>query len=621
MKLLLLLLCFVPNLLFAQNIGFPGSLYSRAERSHFTETSLHSDVMQFVQTLADESQWVQLETLGTSKLGKEIPLVIMANPRITSPEEALVSGKPVFYIQANIHGGEVEGKEAVMQIMREIAFENLGYLLDNQILLFCPLFNPDGNDALGPNNRPNQDGSPRLTGQRSNGEGYDLNRDGLKLETLEVKALVANVINRWNPLMFVDLHTTNGTWHGYSITYAPGLATAGHPGVQEYLDEEVLPYVTEKVRERAGYDTFYYGDFYEYPPKKFHGMYPEPRYLTNAMALKNRLAILVETFSHDRFERRVSANVSFILTLLEYTNTNASSITDLIVRINRDVITQIEEFGGTFHRGVQFGVKEPGVTGPLLTYEVSGGKRTGRRVWYPSVEMLFSYQAVRSSTVPKAYLFPAELTAVAAKLQEHGIIVGTLGETASFQGEEFSVIRLNRTSQSYQGHYRASLDGNFESAYRSFPAGTYYVDMAQPYAFLIFYLLEPEADDGLVHWNYFDDFLEARNVGANPVPFPVFKVLQGGSLISEEQLGLISRIFPNPVSDQVYVTLARDTRQPVSVWLTDGLGQILLRKDLPAGTEKTMLDVRSISAGIYTLMLESGNQVTHHRLIVGGKDE
>ena len=472
--------------------------------------------MSFVQFLSAQSDLAHLEIIGTSKEGRDIPLVVMASPGISTPEQAQTSGKPVIYIQANIHGGEVEGKEASMILMREMAFGKKRYLLENQILIFCPIFNADGNDALSPNNRSNQDGSPIEAGERYSGEGYDLNRDGLKLESIEGIAMTENIILRWDPLMFVDLHTTNGTWHGYSLTYAPGLNTAGHPGTTRYLMEELFPEVTEKVRERSGLDTYLYGNFSEFPPRTYNGMIPQPRYITNALALRNMLTILIETFAHDRFERRILSNTAWLTSLFEFTNDNAQGVKSMIDGFKNEVVQEITNSGGQAVRGVKFQRAQLGPRSDLLVYEtetnidqfgIERDRRTGRRYWVSGVKKMLSVEVLKEAKVPLAYVFPAELSNVADKLRQHGIPVEELGSSRSFSGEEFTVTNFNQASNIYQGHRLTTISGSFNSAQKSFPAGSFYVDLHNPLAYLTFYLLEPEADDGLTVWNYFDDYL------------------------------------------------------------------------------------------------------------------
>src|SRR5256885_5303839 len=99
-----------------------------AERTNYAATSSTADVGAFLDSLALAGAPVRVSELGSSALGKPIYFVIASDPTVTSPDEAAASGKLVVYLQANIHGGEVEGKEAVLALLRELAGARPGLL-------------------------------------------------------------------------------------------------------------------------------------------------------------------------------------------------------------------------------------------------------------------------------------------------------------------------------------------------------------------------------------------------------------------------------------------------------------------------------------------------------------
>ena len=296
------------------------------ERTAYARTSTHAEVLETLDNLTRDNELVHREIMLVTRDGREIPVLIVADPPVTTPAEANNSGKPVIYIQGNIHGGEVEGKEAIMILLRDILYGDKAHLLDNQIIALAPIYNADGNDQMSENSRPNQELSPVMTGERFS-HGYDLNRDGMAAETPETQGLYRNVLQRWDPQLFVDMHTTNGTWHGYSLTYSPSYHSAGDPATTDYTMNVMLPAVNLAVKEKFDLDFFLFGDFTleQWPPTEFRTFHHAPRYLTNMIGLRNRMAILSETFSHDRFYKRIhSANV-FIEEILEYTNQHGAN--------------------------------------------------------------------------------------------------------------------------------------------------------------------------------------------------------------------------------------------------------------------------------------------------------
>ncbi len=521
----------------AQKIGYPDELLTRAEKSLYQETSLSEDVSSFIRVLTESCSFASSETIGTTKEGRPLEIVIFSEPMLTNAQEAKETGKPVIYIQGNIHAGEVEGKETLLKIMRDIAFGTRKDLIKNQTVIFCPNYNPDGNNRLG-NTRRSQEGSPLLTGERASGEGYDLNREGMKAEALELKALLEKVIIPWDPVLFVDLHTDNGSWHGYAVSYAPAYLSAGDPEPTRYTSEELFPVVSKKVNDRSGIPVFWHGylRMREGQQSTFTAYSHLPRYMVNYMGLRNRMAILSETFAHDRFEKRVLSNYLLVTSILEYTNEHGQEMLDLVMKADEETINQIKHNAGTFEKGVRYErspvgdtidmlIRETRPVGPATTGRRQRVEGTGKVSWISNVLHLKDFSPTISSKVPRGYVYPAELTEVTRKLKQHGIKLVELNKKMKLEGDKFHISEFKQSErESYGGHKTVKLEGEFKSGKSTFPKGSIYVDMAQPLAWLAFYLLEPQADDGLVFWNYFDEYLIENKVEKGSLAFPVLKI-------------------------------------------------------------------------------------------------
>jgi len=519
----------------AQDGGFSEAMMTAAELSNYERTSTFAEVLSVVDALQASSDLVHRETLLTSLEGKNVPLLVLADPMVRTPEDARDSGKLVVYVQGNIHGGEVEGKEASLIAMREILYGDKRHLLEKQIVLFLPVYNSDGNDQMSDDSRPSQEMSPLLAGQRT-AHGYDLNRDGMIIDTIETAALYENVIQPWDPDLFVDLHTTNGTWHGYSLTYAPSYHTAGDAAPSDYTADIMLPAIRESVKEKYNLEFNWYGgfDYRDWPPTELRTYHHAPRYLVNNMGLRNRMAILSETFAHDRFYKRVHAANAFVNEILEYSNRHASEIREINRQADARVVEQIEQNAGSYQNGVQFemvALEEPLdlLSYKYIPYTADDGSqkflRSSEIVEIKGVQNFNAFEAIRSATVPVAYVFPAELEVLAAKLEQHGVEVDRLAQDQQFNGESFKITEIGKQNFVQNNHRNSRLLGSFESESKAFAAGDYYVAMNNRLANLIFYLLEPEADDGLAYWNMFDDHLERELENATVVDYPVFKVL------------------------------------------------------------------------------------------------
>lgn len=354
--LFVLIYCFSLQIT-AQQKPWPNELITVPVKSNYQKTSTYADVISYINALQKRSDLLHLEYLGTSKEDKNIPLVVLANPKISNPEEAKASGKAVLYVQGNIHAGEVEGKEIVLQLMRDILLGDKKHLLENQILVFAPIYNTDSNDKMKKGRRPSQEDSPIEVGIRANSQGLDLNRDGIKMEAFETKGLMKNVLNKWQPELLVDLHTTNGTWHGYGITYAPSYHYAGEKAPYDFTWDVLFPEVTKNIDKNYKVKIGPYGYYSTrqgWPPTSIYTYNHHPRYLVNQMGLRNKMGILSESFAHDRFYERMNGTYGFVAEILEFTNKNAKKIMHINQQAEKDAINNVLNNAGKVQKGVRF---------------------------------------------------------------------------------------------------------------------------------------------------------------------------------------------------------------------------------------------------------------------------
>ncbi len=233
---------------------------TRAELTNYEQTSRYDDVIRFCDELGKLSPLVRVDTFGKSEEGRNLPLLILSDPPITSRSDAVRAGKPVIFVMANIHAGEVEGKEASLDVARRLATGDLKPVLKNLVVLIAPIYNADGNEKISPANRTAQNGPVAGVGTRENAKGLDLNRDFMKLESAEAKSLV-RLFNTWDPHLTVDLHTTNGSYHGYHLTYAPALNPNTSPQLIRFSREIMLPQIAGAVEKKHKFRTYYYGNF------------------------------------------------------------------------------------------------------------------------------------------------------------------------------------------------------------------------------------------------------------------------------------------------------------------------------------------------------------------------
>ena len=505
---------------------------TRAERTNYLETSTYADVVQFLDSLQKAGLPVSIGVLGRSTEGREIPFAIASRPLVHTAEEARRLGRPIVYVQANIHAGEVEGKEALLSLVRDLLAEQHPNALDSIVLVAVPIYNADGNEkfAAQSRNRTEQNG-PEMVGERSNGQGLDLNRDYIKAEAPETRASLA-AFNAWDPDVFVDLHTTDGSFHGYALTYAPPLAPVGLASA--FTRDSLLPVLRARMRTRHSFETFDYGNFNETysdssadTTTRAWATYDQrPRFGTNYVGLRGRIAILSEAYSHDPFERRIRSTYAFVREILSLAAERSASLAALgrataggpmpgarvavRARLTSTPFTAIVP-AEELQRTGDSSLTEPGVP--------RGQRRTGR---YRSLSLTIydRFEPALWVELPVAYALDPSRTDVQQALLVHGIVVERLRAPTMIDAAVFTVDSVTRSRRIFQGHYESRVWGRWETVRRALPTGTLVVPTSQSLGVLAAYLLEPESEDGLVTWNFFD--AELRR-GAE---FPVTRIPQ-----------------------------------------------------------------------------------------------
>jgi dipeptidyl-peptidase-4 len=485
-------------------------LLTAAEKSGYRATSHYQDVVDFCTQLAKRSPVVRLGELGTSFEGRKLPLLILADPPVATPEEAKQSNKLVVYAQGNIHAGEVDGKEALLMLARELATAKERPLLKDLIIVFAPIFNADGNERFSKTNRPGQVGPEEGMGIRQNAQGLDLNRDFVKLESPEVRSLV-RFLNKWDPAVVIDTHTTNGSYHRYTITYEGPRCPAGDDRIVTLVRDELFPDVGRRLEKHGGYKSYFYGNFSP-DHTQWQTVPATPRYGIHYVGLRNRIAILSESYSYAPYRERILATRDFVRSILEYTAENQAKIRRLLTEA-RGRAARPESSKGVPAGDIVLRYKAVPVGGPAKLLGFVEEQKNGKHVATNQpreydVRYIGGCEPTLSIRKPYAYLFPPAWTKVVENLQRHGIEVEELREDIELPVEIYRIEKVNRAERSFQNHRTVSVETAVRSETARVPAGTILVRTAQPLGTLAAYLLEPQAEDGLCTWNFFDDSLK-----------------------------------------------------------------------------------------------------------------
>jgi hypothetical protein len=501
------------GILMAQAPSGAGALQTRPERTGFTETSHYDDVVAFMAAAAKAApNLIHVTTFGKTVEGRLLPLAVVGAADAT-PDAVRRTGKLRVHIQANIHAGEVEGKESAQILLRELAEGKHADWLRSMVLIIEPIYNADGNEKFALDNRGRQHGPMAGQGQRPNAQGLDLNRDHMKLDSPEARAFV-KLMNDYDPQVSMDLHTTNGTRHAYYLTYSPPLNPATDPAIVDLLRKDLLPAVTKAIKTKYDWDYYYYGTVEgrgaagtpeERGWKSFDS---RPRFNNNYIGLRNRVAILSEAYAYATFEDRIKATNRFVEEVLNYASAHAAEIKRLTAEADsRKVVGTKLALRAELERAPE--LVEILLGDVIEEKNPNDGHIMDRRADVRKPERMPEYGTFRATDterVPAVYYVPGNLTAAIEHLQAHGIKTAPLATATTVRVEEFQITG-NEVGREFQGHKERTIAGSWVATERQLPAGTLRVDMTQPLARLAFYLIEPRSDDGLVDWNLLEDAL------------------------------------------------------------------------------------------------------------------
>jgi dipeptidyl-peptidase-4 len=520
------------------NGKWPARLLTVPEKTNFERTAMTMDVIEFIDALRWNSDKVHVFSVYTSPLRKICPAIVLASPRVTTPEEAAKSGKTVVYLQGNIHPYEMEGKESLLILAREILLGKLTPLLDRLIIIICPNFNVDGNDMVSFG-----EGTPHLVGSGNNSQNLNLNRDAVRVDTVEVQGLYRTIFNRWDPTLIFDAHLMGRVQHGYANGYIHSTVPAASPEPRDYVFDKLFPAVREATRKNFGLEVFTHsGTDNTWPPTIWgpgEAIWSnEAKFVANAYGLRNRMSILAETPGHESFERRIYAHVALMTEVLRYAAAHGQEMKEVCRRADAAVVEAVrtKAESGELRNFVAGKYESYGKIDILMYRERNAnelipgtsvrGKMATHMLGEPElvkgVEFMAKAVGTASATVPRGYLIPAELDFIAEKLRTHNVKVEVLTKPIKVSGEEFVIDKIGQGRG--DGYAMIKLDGGFaKSPVKEFPAGTFRVDMAQPMANVAFYMLEPQAADGFVGSGVFDAVFKSLGAGTRSIVYPVYK--------------------------------------------------------------------------------------------------
>ncbi len=478
---------------------------------------------------------LRLDRFGTSGEGRELTVAVVSKDGLFEPGAARGAGRVVVLVQNCIHAGEPDGKDACLALVRDLLEDpSLAEVLDRVVVLVIPVYNVDGHERRSEFHRFNQNG-PVPAGWRANGTNLNLNRDYLKADAPETRALLG-LLRRWEPDFFVDDHVTDGADFQYDITFALDTTPDVYPGTSEWLRDVVAPELVRGAQD-AGHLAFPGPVFLIDDTDPARGLAfneDPPHFSTGYMILENRPSLLVEMHMLKDYRTRVTGNYALLASLLRTIQRDA----DRLRTLNRDADRAAERLGidGPNADPFPLVIAKSGTTEsvPFLGYEyerlrsdVSGGYA----VRYSHVPDNEAIPVERGATVavsvrpPLAYILPPSWTEVIDVLAAHGVAIDRTSATWTGTVERYRCGGMRWPPRPFEGRFPILRGGNVEDAFgtfgtctlssepMTFPAGSAVVRLGQRLAKVAIHWLEPEAPDSALRWGFFHAIFEQKESG------------------------------------------------------------------------------------------------------------
>ncbi|MFZ4707141.1 MAG: M14 family metallopeptidase [Bacteroidales bacterium] len=487
------------------------------EKSGGKETPRYDKTVDYCKILDKASPMLTYTSFGKSPQGSDLPLLIADQDGLCDPTAIRKKGRIILLVQACIHAGEPDGKDAGLMLLRDIAFGGKSALLKNVSILFIPIFNVDGHERFGPYNRINQNG-PKEMGWRVTAQNLNLNRDFMKADTPEMQAWL-KLYNTWLPEFFVDCHVTDGADYQYKITYA--LETFGNmdKGLTDWTRDVFETQITKEMLAK-GYPMLPYVEFRNWHDPRsglVTGVAP-PMISQGYTAIQNRPGLLIEAHMLKPYAIRVYATCEMLRVTIELLNKEGYSLRE--IEQKADQFTASPEFRKQ-EMPLRFTDSETdstivdffGFEYTMEKSELTGGEWFKYDTTRPVVLKVPFFDSPKVTTrcmLPEAYIIPPEWSELTDKLILHGIKVKHLASSVNCLVESYKFSNTKWQQRPYEGHHGVTFDCSPTIETRLYPEGSAVIDMNQRTAMVIAHFLEPKASDSFVSWGFFDAIFEQK---------------------------------------------------------------------------------------------------------------
>jgi len=502
-------------------------LLTTGEKSDWNETAPYAEAVDLAHRFERASRFVKVLDIGTTPEGRTMIALVVSNDRAFTPQAAAKTSKAIIMIQSGIHAGEIEGKDTVLMLVRDMTVgKRFAAWLDHAIFVVIPVFNVDGHENSSPYHRPSQNG-PKSTGLRANAQRLNLNRDYIKADTPEMRAWL-RLFNAWTPDFLIDNHVTDGSDFQYDVTWDMARNQDLAEPAGAWVRDKFIPELDRRMAA-DGHLVAPYGGLRSAgaqgaPRREFFMEVFSPRYSHLYAAAQNRPSLLVETHSLKAAKTRAWANYDIMRHSIDIISADPQALRRAVREADRELASRagIRTAPPVYLAGKVSAQSRPLVYHALKTQqfqsEVTGASVT-RYLAEPDdldTRIHDQIETTIEARVPLGYLLSAAWKELAGLLALHGV---EMEGTAKPIAQEFETYRFSGTkfaTSPFEGHVMVDFEVKPVRERVAFPAGSYWISMKQRRARLILSMLEPQAPDSLARWGLMNQVFEGGGMPSGP---------------------------------------------------------------------------------------------------------
>ncbi len=505
----------------SESVSIPKDWQTFAEQTDYRQTPRYAETIDFARRLDKASDLIAYQSFGKSGEGRDLPLLIASNDKTFTVEAARKKGKAIILIQACIHAGESDGKDAGLALLRDIAItKTRADLLKDAVILFVPIYNADGHENFNAFNRINQNG-PAEMGFRATTAGLNLNRDYMKVDAPETRAFL-RLWNQWKPDFFIDCHVTDGADFQYNVTYEFAHFQESSAFITDWMNEHFDVNIVRQVQSEGNLLTHYVEFAGREVTNGVATFIATPRFATGYTPLRNRAGLLIETHSLKPYKSRVRGTYD----VLRYTIEEINRHKEGLFEANRKADAETVERGKNYDANRQFPLRIEvtekslpfafkGIEYKIEDSEISGTKRIiyGTKPLNITIPKFDTAKITASVAPPLYYIVPPQWRDAIEVLEAHGIQFKKTVKPLKIEVESYRFSDVKFAPASFENRITVNFKAVPIVETREFPAGSIVIPTAQEAANVAVHLLEPMSPDSFVYWGFFNAIFEQKEYG------------------------------------------------------------------------------------------------------------